>query len=323
MAAAGEVKVEQITDALEKQARVFYEKKDYEGAIEVLVGGLGEDESTWVKNPSGALLIGSYKAQGKLYVGQAKLREALPFLQKALRLNVKRHGEDDASCAVMRHEIARIYSRVPSKRNEAMEMFKQNLAVFKDLPVDGVDYTGVNHAETLVAIANLFEYQGKYPEAIQEYQKALIELRDSSRDGGEEVAVVLGNLGIVMRKNKQLEEAIKVYEEAADLYAVLDEQTGGAEQAIIYRWMSKIRSDQEDWEEAAVLLQNAFELQQEKLEENHAETANTLTEMGIVHWRRQSVMRALKNFQVPYSLYTHCTLTVHSLCTHECVVSVW
>jgi tetratricopeptide (TPR) repeat protein len=295
---AGEVKVEQITDALEKKARVFYEKKDYEGAIDVLVAGLSaKDEASWVKTPTGALLIGSYKAQGKLYAGKMKLREALPFFQNSLRLNVQRHGEDDASCAVMRHEIARIYSRVPSKRKEALQMLNKNLAVFKDLPVDGVDYTGVNHAETLVAIANLYEYQGNYEEAIEQYEKALTELRGSSRAGGEEVAVVLGNLGIVLRKDKQLEKAMTTYEEAADLYEILEENTGGAEQAIIYRWMSKIASDKEDWEETAVLLQRAYEIQLAKLDDKHVEIANTLTEMGIAHWRRQSVMRALKNFQ--------------------------
>jgi tetratricopeptide (TPR) repeat protein/CHAT domain-containing protein len=151
-------------------------------------------------------------------------------------------------------------------------------------------------AQTLGNLGSVYAQQGRWEEAIANYEKALEIFRALGDRQGE--AQTLGNLGSVYRLQGRWEEAIANYEKALEIFHELGDRHGEGK---TLNNLGLVYADQGRWEEAIACYEKDLEICR-ALGDRHGE-AQTLTNLGSVYRLQGRWEEAIANYEKALEIF--------------------
>lgn len=144
---------------------------------------------------------------GKYYQSQKQYARSQPMFDRAMRIFECSPGKNGDLLRYYSDELARAYSE-QGKKEQAEKLFNRSLALGRKLP--GKDATFVV-PNTLAGIAQLYESQGRYPEA-EKALKERIEMRHRFMNAGQ-VDIALVDLAMLYTNWGKYDEAKPLFDE--------------------------------------------------------------------------------------------------------------
>eukprot|EP00587_Corethron_hystrix_P000887 CAMPEP_0113307430 /NCGR_PEP_ID=MMETSP0010_2-20120614/6277_1 /TAXON_ID=216773 ORGANISM="Corethron hystrix, Strain 308" /NCGR_SAMPLE_ID=MMETSP0010_2 /ASSEMBLY_ACC=CAM_ASM_000155 /LENGTH=1108 /DNA_ID=CAMNT_0000162281 /DNA_START=107 /DNA_END=3433 /DNA_ORIENTATION=+ /assembly_acc=CAM_ASM_000155 len=220
--------------------------------------------------------------------------QALLFFHEALDMKMKIYGPDSNNFDIAKtlrsigysYNFCGHYDPAMTKLEEALTMYKN---------VYGLDAVNSELADTLNNLGNVYKARGNFDDANTKYREALEMYRHGHETYGNEemllnVAMVLRNLGAVAICMNDRGSALRLLDEALQIYPAVKEQKGSTtgrdlETVAFLAGLAGCFNEIEEHEEAKQVLQNAVSILGNS--ENEGVTkirlANTLHTLGNVY----------------------------------------
>jgi CHAT domain-containing protein/tetratricopeptide (TPR) repeat protein len=220
-----------------------------------------------------------YERQRELQ-GAGKYDEALPLIERALRIRETRLGSEHPEVATALYSLARLYH---TKGEYAKaEPFYQRALITREKAL-GPDHPEV--ASSLNAIASLYRDRGDYAKAEPLFQRALTIRENALGPQHPSVALSLDNLAILYSVRGDYVKAERLNQRAL----VIRERALGPEHPDVansLRYLAQIYDDQGDYATAERFYQRALIIYEKTLGRKHPFVANLLNDLALVYRNR-------------------------------------
>ena len=154
----------------------------------------------------------AYNRAGELYA-QGRYQEAIPFVEKALRLSEREFGPDHLGVATALIRLALVYS-AQGKYAEAEPLLKRALAI--DEKARGPDHRG--NATVLNRLALVYRAQGKYAEAEPLYKRVVATREKALGPDHPQVARSINNLALFYQAQGRYDDAEPLYKRVVAIF---------------------------------------------------------------------------------------------------------
>lgn len=168
-------------------------------------------------------------AQAALLYGTGNTAAAIAAYERAIRIRRKESGDNHHTVAGELMNLANVLGQ-EGRFAESMARYEEALAVQQ---ADGSGSTGEDVARTMSNMAKVRTAEKRIDEAVDLLGRAIAVQKKESGEKSHFGAVLVGNLGAVLRQAGRHDEAVSTYERAAELWKELtdgkDENPGTAE----------------------------------------------------------------------------------------------
>jgi tetratricopeptide (TPR) repeat protein len=251
-------------------------------------------------------------AMGGTYHAQGKYQKALDAFQKALTIRDASVGRQHSDTARTLNNIGVMQSAL-GQRADAIETFTEALrvaeALRKQRQSNDANDTAVEGDRILGAIAhNLaseYDLDGRFEDACTHYRRATeIRCMLVYEDAALDDAASRNNLGGVLRKLGQLEEALSLCHDALHIRQRLL-RAAHPDCIATLNNVASITMMLGDQEEADRLFEEALGLNREAVGENHPSTASIIANMASSHETAGDISTAIELYERAISICEH------------------
>ena len=227
----------------------------------------------------------------ELLVGQFKLVEAKPVVEKLLALTLEQRGEHHQDTVVALH-FAAFLAQQEGRYAEAGQTWEKSLAIQEKLPAKDI----VWFSRTLHMLAGVAQEQFDFPRAENLLKRAL-EIREKELGPDHpETASVVRTLGRISKRTGDFAQAELLFLRAAAAF----ERAGRyyeAELTETISLLSHLYMDLGDLDKAEPLLVRALKMNEALLGPEHPRTINSLNGLGSLRRYRGELVEAKALFQ--------------------------
>lgn len=261
----------ELTDSLNRIARVATEKADYEQAKALYL------ESIQLSDDADApdALADSYAGLAELYFRMGQYEQARPLLKDVLDLRVKTFGPQSPEAADAIEELGLSHFDL-GELERAEELLKQSLALRRKL------YQGTIHpqlAENLNSLASVYYREGKLAEARTLLTESLGMYQKLLGDIHPDLASIYNNLAMLNHDQKDLENAEAMYREALRQ----QEKIHGEEHPEVarsYNNLAYLLYDRDHHQQAIELVEKALQIARTTQGNQHKDVARYTGTLG-------------------------------------------
>jgi tetratricopeptide (TPR) repeat protein len=189
-----------IGNIFDSQGNVQKAKESYDRALKIYVTELG---------PNHIKSVHAIRNLGNISRYYGDYDTAIFLYEQALIVNEAAFGDTHPNSAPMLTDLAEIYCR-QGKHCEALQNCERALCI--------LEYVGEDHFNAINTRGFIYWHQGKWPEAIEEYNRALrVHESQFGRDHFLSASIII-NIGNVYHSQKDYDSAIEYYRWALSLY---------------------------------------------------------------------------------------------------------
>ncbi|XP_068705812.1 uncharacterized protein [Montipora foliosa] len=192
------------------EGEICYKQADFKKALECLQSSLDLTEKLLEVD---VLLVRCYNAMGNCYYGLKYLNKALEFYTKALKMTEKvvKGGEFCYNLPVCKNQIGTIYEG-QGNYEKAVEYYKEAIRLLEVLEMSGFE----DEADFCRNLANAYQFQGKFEEAMKPADKAFEIRRKRLGDHPDTVRSIFQQ-GVIQANLQEPEKALNLFRNAWEM----------------------------------------------------------------------------------------------------------
>lgn len=248
--------------------------------------------------------------QADCYREKGRYAEAEPLYLKALAIQEKRLGPENAEVAVTLNHLAMLYS-FWGKFTESETLQKRSLAI-KEKVLKPED---VSVARSLNNLARLYHDQGRDAEAEPLYQKALAIKEKTLGPKDEGLVITLNGLADLYRSQERYAEAELLYERALAI------TSNDLDRAWGLNGLAGLRKIQGKPEEAFDLYQRALTIRETNLGPTHPDVARSHHDLAVLYYNQGRYKEAEPLLRRALKIWKETLLPSHPAIA-ECLTSL-
>ena len=210
------------------------------------------------------------------FIGQGRMREALPLAKECLTIAKEVFGEKHVNTAIAFKMLGFLYHKMGNYL-AARQSFEQALAIRQEV-------LGEKHPDTLVShlqLGQVFEALAEFNQAREHYETVLTISREVVGEKHVTTATALNNLGTLLTTTGDYAAAQTYLEEAL----AINREVLGEKHADTSTSLSNLGAlflETGDYEATKPYYEQALAIRKEVLGEKHPATANSLNNMGFL-----------------------------------------
>jgi len=252
---------------------------------------LQKASAIYEKNEQWEAYVRCYNEMGNSAWRKGALDQAMELLDNALKIGVKRLGEQHPEVATSYNNIGVFYWS-KSDYERALELYQKALNI--RLITLGEQHPDV--AKNYNNIGLVYSSKADYGQALEFYQKALNIKLTTLGEQHPSVATSYDNIGVVYENKGDYDRALEFHQKALNIRLItLSEQH--PEVAKSYTRIGIIYYEKDDYDRALEFHQKALNIKLATLGEQHPEVAKSYTNIGNVYTDKGDYDRALEFYQ--------------------------
>ena len=216
--------------------------------------------------------------------------KAMMLYRRALKVAVRKYGENHPDVAVSLNNIGSVYFD-QGDYTKALEYYDKALKIRTEL-------LGENHPDVAVSLNNIgsvYFDQGDYTKALEYYDKALKILTELLGEFHPDVATSLNNIGFVYSNQGDYNKALEYYDKVLKIQKELLGESH-PDIAVSLNNIGSVYYFNGDYDKALEYYDKALKIQKELLGENHPDVARSLNNIGFVYSNQGDYDKALEYY---------------------------
>ncbi|XP_068704315.1 uncharacterized protein [Montipora foliosa] len=192
------------------EGEIYYKKSDFKKALQCLQSCLDLMEKPLeVDN----ILVRCYNSMGNCYYGLDDFTKALEFYTKALKMTEKevKGGEYHYHLPVLKNQIGTVYEG-QGNYDKAVEYYKEAIRLLEVQEMSGNE----DEADFCRNLANAYQFQGKFEEAMKPADKAF-EIRMRSLGDHPDTVRSIFQQGVIQANLQEPEKALNLFRNAWEM----------------------------------------------------------------------------------------------------------
>ena len=247
---------------------------------------------SYITHPTETLALALNKTAFQLQK-QANYQQALPLLQRTLKIREKVLGAKHPKFATSLNNLAQLYGttgdyqQALSLQQGALEIWEKAL---------GTEHPNV--ATSLNNLAQLYGTTGDYQQALPLQQRALAIRKKALGTEHPDIAQNLNNLASIYKSIGDYQQALSLQQRASEIW----EKALGTEHpnvATSLNNLAQLYGAKGDYEQALVLHKRALDIRENIFGPNHPDVANSLNNFATIY-------TTTGNYQKAFSSYSRC-----------------
>jgi CHAT domain-containing protein/tetratricopeptide (TPR) repeat protein len=242
----------------------------------VLAGSLMSAGVSRGEDDAGARAHAAYE-KGWALKESGQLKEAVPYMEKALELATRAYGKDHPNVAVILNDLAIVYQAM-SQYDKAEPLYLRGLQIREDK-------LGKNHLDVATSLNNLgtlYEATGQYTKAEPLYLRSLKISEDKLGKDDPEVVSNLDRLANLYHHLGQYSKAEPLYQRSLQ---TKEDKLGKDHPAVATSLdnLGSLYQDMAQYDKAEPLLQRSLKIREDKLGKDHPDVAYSLTDLAELY----------------------------------------
>jgi CHAT domain-containing protein/Tfp pilus assembly protein PilF len=220
-----------------------------------------------------------------------RLADALPYLQKAVRLAERVAGPNHPATAKCANDLAMLYWKL-GQYDKAESLFQRSLQIIEDRQ-------GNDHPDVAIPLNNLamvYQSQGQYDKAEPLYRRSLRIMEAGRGKDHPDVATSLNNLAHLYWDMGRYDQAEPLYRRSLQIREAARPRDGAAVAQSLNN-LAMLYQAQGDYDKAETLLQRGLQIQKAGLGARHPDVATGLNNLARLYWDMGRYDRAEPLFQ--------------------------
>ncbi|XP_068735156.1 uncharacterized protein [Montipora capricornis] len=192
------------------EGEIYFKKSDFKKALQCLQSCLDLMEKPLQVD---SILVRCYNSMGSCYYGLDDLTKALEFYTKALKMTEKvvKGGEYHYHLPVLKNQIGTVYEG-QGNYDKAVEYYKEAIRLLEVQEMSGNE----DEADFCRNLANAYQFQGKFEEAMKPADKAFEIRRRRLGDHPDTVRSIFQQ-GVIQANLQEPEKALNLFRNAWEM----------------------------------------------------------------------------------------------------------